>query len=355
MFLMTEVAALQLDGIGKVFAGLPVLKDIDLSVSRGEIICLVGRSGCGKSTLLRIIAGVETPDAGSVRMNGIEIAGPSRFVEPEKRRIGFVFQDYALFPHLTVEQNVAFGLKGMPRREARARTAEMLEHVRLSDLAKRYPHTLSGGEQQRVALARALAPKPEILLMDEPFSNLDRGLRDSVREETIGLLRALQTTAIMVTHDPEEALSAGDRVVLMQSGHIVQSGTGYDLHDRPVSRYAADFFCAFNKVEGTVRNGHVETPIGRFSHGGDLKEGAPALVYIRPAEIEVQGDSTPHADLLLGQVSGRMFMGEIEQLSISVPGLQRDLRVRSMKRTPIDVTDVRFAVDPQHVLIFTQD
>ncbi len=206
-----------------------------------------------------------------------------------------------------------------------------------------------------MALARALAPKPEILLMDEPFSNLDRGLRDSVREETIGLLRALQTTAIMVTHDPEEALSAGDRVVLMQSGHIVQSGTGYDLHDRPVSRYAADFFCAFNKVEGTVRNGHVETPIGRFSHGGDLKEGAPALVYIRPAEIEVQGDSTSHANLLSGQVSGRMFMGEIEQLSISVPGLQRDLRVRSMKRTPIDVTDVRLAVDPRQVLIFTQD
>ena len=168
---MTEVAALQLGGIGKVFAGVPVLKDIDLSVSKGEIICLVGRSGCGKSTLLRIIAGVETPDAGSVRMNGIEIAGPSRFVEPEKRRIGFVFQDYALFPHLTVEQNVAFGLKGMPRREARARTAEMLEHVRLSDLAKRYPHTLSGGEQQRVALAGALAPKPEILRRVMPFSS----------------------------------------------------------------------------------------------------------------------------------------------------------------------------------------
>lgn len=353
---MKEVAALQLSGIGKTFGGLAVLAGIDLSVSKGEIICLVGRSGCGKSTLLRIIAGVETPNSGTVQMNGTEVAGRAVFVEPEKRRIGFVFQDYALFPHLTVEQNVIFGLKGWPRQEARARIAEMLEHVRLSDLAGRYPHTLSGGEQQRVALARALAPKPDILLMDEPFSNLDRGLRDSVREETIALLRALRTTAIMVTHDPEEALSAGDRVVLMQSGRIVQSGTGYDLHDRPISRYAADFFCAFNKVEGRVRNGHVETPLGRFSHGGDLRDGAPALVYIRPGEIEVHGTTdAPHTNLLKGHVSGRMFMGEIEQLSISVPGLQRDLRVRSMKRTPIDVKDVHLSVDPKHVLIFTRD
>ncbi len=352
---MKEVAALQLNGIGKTFGGLAVLAGIDLSVSKGEIICLVGRSGCGKSTLLRIIAGVETPDAGTVRMNGTEIAGPAVFVEPEKRRIGFVFQDYALFPHLTVEQNVVFGLKGWARQEARARTAEMLEHVRLSHLADRYPHTLSGGEQQRVALARALAPKPDILLMDEPFSNLDRGLRDSVREETIDLLRALRTTAIMVTHDPEEALSAGDRVVLMQSGHIVQSGTGYDLHDRPTSRYAADFFCAFNKVEGKVRNGYVETPIGNFAHGGTLGEGAEALVYIRPAEIELDPVSSPTAGTSLrGEVSGRMFMGEIEQLSVSVAGLSADLRVRSMKRTPIDVKDVHLSIDPGRVLIFTK-
>lgn len=352
-FGMAEVAALQLSGIGKTFAGVPVLADIDLSVSKGEIICLVGRSGCGKSTLLRIIAGVETPDFGAVRMNGAEIAGPSTFVEPEKRRIGFVFQDYALFPHLTVEQNVMFGLKGLPKAEARARAAEMIEHVRLSDLAKRYPHTLSGGEQQRVALARALAPKPDILLMDEPFSNLDRGLRDSVREETLGLLRALNTTAIMVTHDPEEALSAGDRVVLMQKGRIVQSGTGYEVHDNPVSRYAADFFCAFNKVEGRVRNGHLETPLGHFPHSGNLPEGTSAFAYIRPGAIDISGD--PSAAAVNGHISSRVFMGEIEQLSIRVPGLADDLRVRSMKRAPAGLKDVRLSVDPSRVLIFTQD
>lgn len=238
---MAGSAALELKSVGKKFGDTDVLSDIDLSVESGEIICLVGRSGCGKSTLLRIIAGVETPDKGSVSLNGAVVAGSGAFIEPEKRNIGFVFQDYALFPHLTVEQNVMFGLRSLPKAQARARTAEMIEHVHLKELAKRYPHTLSGGEQQRVALARALAPQPGLLLMDEPFSNLDRGLRDDVREETLGLLRQLGTTAIMVTHDPEEALSAGDRVVLMQRGRIVQSGTGYEIHDHPKTRYAADF------------------------------------------------------------------------------------------------------------------
>ena len=350
---MSDIAALQLNNVGKHFGGVEVLADIDLDVKRGEIICLVGRSGCGKSTLLRIIAGVETPDAGSVSMNGQEIAGPAAFVEPEKRRIGFVFQDYALFPHLTVEQNVLFGLKGLPKAQALARAADMIEHVRLTDLAKRYPHTLSGGEQQRVALARALAPKPDILLMDEPFSNLDRGLRDSVREETLGLLRALKTTAIMVTHDPEEALSAGDRVVLMQKGRIVQSGTGYEVHDNPVSRYAADFFCAFNKVEGTVRNGHLETPVGNFPHGGDLREGSVALAYIRPSAITLSQHGAG-ADIS-GRIESKVFLGEIEQVSVSVPGLAHELRVRSMGRSPAEMQNVGLSVAPASVLVFTAD
>ncbi|GAK70366.1 putative iron ABC transporter ATP-binding protein [Agrobacterium rubi TR3 = NBRC 13261] len=350
---MPDTAALHLSTIGKRFGDVSVLEGIDLTVMRGEIICLVGRSGCGKSTLLRIIAGVETPDAGAVFMNGREIAGPTTFMEPEKRRIGFVFQDYALFPHLTVEQNVLFGLKGQPKAQARARAAAMIEHVRLADLAKRYPHTLSGGEQQRVALARALAPKPDILLMDEPFSNLDRGLRDSVREETLGLLRDLETTAIMVTHDPEEALSAGDRVVLMQQGRIVQTGTGYELHDNPVSRYAADFFCAFNKVEGTVRNGHLETPIGSFAHKGDLREGTKGFAYIRPSAITIS-PSDAGAEIS-GRITSRVFMGEIEQVAVSVDGLAQDLRVRSMRRTPVDVETVNLSVARDTVLTFTPD
>ncbi|KQQ58169.1 iron ABC transporter ATP-binding protein [Rhizobium sp. Leaf311] len=350
---MSGIEALKLGTIGKRFGETTVLEDVSLTVDRGEIICLVGRSGCGKSTLLRIIAGVETPDTGSVWMHGREIAGPTTFMEPEKRRIGFVFQDYALFPHLTVEQNVLFGLKGLPRAEAKARSADMIEHVRLADLAGRYPHTLSGGEQQRVALARALAPKPDILLMDEPFSNLDRGLRDSVREETLGLLRRLDTTVIMVTHDPEEALSAGDRVVLMQKGRVVQTGTGYDLHDNPGSRYAADFFCAFNKVEGIMRGGQLETPVGKFSSSLALREGDKGLAYIRPSAISITPAGTDTTTP--GRITNRVFMGEIEQLSIRVDGLVGDLRVRGMNRVPPHLQDVGLSIAPGSVLTFTAD
>lgn len=349
---MAGSAALELKSVGKRFGDTDVLSGIDLAVEGGEIICLVGRSGCGKSTLLRIVAGVETPDRGSVFLNGNIVAGPAAFVEPEKRNIGFVFQDYALFPHLTVEQNVMFGLRSLPKAEARRRAAEMIEHVHLQELAKRYPHTLSGGEQQRVALARALAPQPGLLLMDEPFSNLDRGLRDSVREETLGLLRQLGTTAIMVTHDPEEALSAGDRVVLMQLGRIVQSGTGYEIHDNPKTRYAADFFCAFNKIEGRVKQGRVETPLGLLGDASDLPDGAAAVAYVRPNAISIIEDSAAKEGIA-GEISSRVFLGEIEQLGIAVPGLPADLRVRTMQRTAAKTSAVRFGIDPKGVLVFT--
>ncbi|MDS7596066.1 ABC transporter ATP-binding protein [Agrobacterium tumefaciens] len=350
---MAGSAALELKAVGKSYGGTAVLSDVELTVERGEIICLVGRSGCGKSTLLRIVAGVETPEQGSVVLNGTEVAGTYAFVEPEKRNIGFVFQDYALFPHLTVEQNVMFGLKSLPKAQARQRAEEMIAHVSLQELAKRYPHTLSGGEQQRVALARALAPQPGLLLMDEPFSNLDRGLRDSVREETLGLLRKLGTTAIMVTHDPEEALSAGDRVVLMQRGRIVQTGTGYEIHDNPRTRYAADFFCAFNKIDGTVSQGRVTTPLGLLGDASGFAEGQSAVVYVRPNAISILDDNETR-DGISGQISSRVFLGEIEQLGISVPGLAHDLRVRTMQRMPAKTTAVRVDIDPRGVLVFTQ-
>ncbi|NWJ24706.1 ABC transporter ATP-binding protein [Rhizobium sp. RM] len=349
---MAGSAALELKAVGKSYGGTNVLSDIDLTVERGEIICLVGRSGCGKSTLLRIVAGVETPEQGAVFLNATEVAGPSVFVEPETRNIGFVFQDYALFPHLTVEQNVMFGLKSLPKAQKRQRAEEMIHHVHLQDLAKRYPHTLSGGEQQRVALARALAPQPSLLLMDEPFSNLDRGLRDSVREETLGLLRQLGTTVIMVTHDPEEALSAGDRVVLMQRGRIVQVGTGYEMHDHPETRYAADFFCAFNKIDGTVSQGKVSTPLGLIGDASHFSEGQAAIAYVRPNAISILEDHDVK-DGIAGEISSRVFLGEIEQLGIAVPGLAHDLRVRTMRRTPAKTTAVRFGIDPSGVLIFT--
>jgi len=339
---------LVVEGIQRRFGHVTALDGISLSVSRGEIICLAGQSGCGKSTLLRVVAGIEKPDRGCVRLDGREISGPHAYIEPEERNIGFMFQDYALFPHLSVSDNILFGLKRLDRRTARDRCDEIIAKLGLQRLAKRFPHMLSGGEQQRVALARALAPQPQILLMDEPFSNLDRGLRDGIRAETIGLLRELGTTVIMVTHDPEEALSTGDRVVLMRSGKIVQAGTGSDLYDRPASAYAAEFFCTFNKVQGACWNGFLETPLGRFEAPG-FADGDKATVYIRPhcLQLNCEGDGVDCT------VIDCALMGEIEQTVLSVAALSAPLKIRSTQRQRLRSGDkARVSVVPEQVFVF---
>ena len=340
--------ALSLQGVGRSFGRDAALSGISLDIRRGEVVSLVGPSGCGKSTLLRIIAGVETADAGQVFIDGREVNGPSTFVEPEARSIGFVFQDYALFPHLTVRDNILFGLKGKPRSEAAASAEEIISRVGIMHLANRFPHTLSGGEQQRVALARALAPRPGIVLMDEPFSNLDQGLREKVRSDTLSLLKSLDTTIIMVTHDPQEALSAGDRVVLMRAGRIVQTGTAYDLHDRPVDAYAAEFFCAFNKVPGVYNNGHVETVIGRFPQSLSREPDSAAMLYIRPQAIALSLDSGD----IQARIEGRAFHGEVEQILLRVEGLDMPLKVRTMERLPYGADAVRISILPDQVLVF---
>ncbi|GAB1582815.1 ABC transporter ATP-binding protein [Phyllobacterium phragmitis] len=347
----TTTGALTLEHIGRRFGETLALDDVSFSIRHGEIICLVGQSGCGKSSLLRIIAGVDTADSGRVLLGKTEVAGPDRFVEPEERNIGFVFQDYALFPHLTVEENVAFGLKKLPRHEARERAAAVIARIGIETLARRYPHMLSGGEQQRVALARALAPKPRILLMDEPFSNLDRGLRERVREETTATLRALGTTVIMVTHDPEEALSAGDRVVLMQKGRIVQIATGYEIYDRPNSLYAAEFFCPLNKLPGVYRNGRVETALGAFPAGLNLPEGGQALACIRPQAFRL----AQPGEGMSARVVRCSFLGEIEQLAIKVEGVEGTLHMRTTERIEVKPgDDVRLVIEPGGVLAFPQ-
>ena len=237
-------SSLELVGVSRQFGNRVVLSDISLAIPPGKITCLLGESGCGKSTLLRIISGVDRPDGGSIRINGSEVVGPGRFVEPESRSIGSMFQDYALFPHLSVAENIAFGLRRLSRSEQRQRVGEVVERIGLGHLVDRYPHSLSGGEQQRVALARALAPRPSILLMDEPFSNLDQGLRERVRRETLDTLRRIGTTAIIVTHDPQEALAVGDLIVLMRAGRIVQEGAYRDLVERPADDFVRDFLRA---------------------------------------------------------------------------------------------------------------
>ncbi|WP_117194554.1 ABC transporter ATP-binding protein [Rhizobium terrae] len=349
MIVETPDRALEICGVSRRFGPTAAVSDVSLSIGKGEIICLVGHSGCGKSTLLRLIAGVEIPDTGRISLNGRDVSGPAAFIEPEARNIGFVFQDYALFPHLTVRQNIRFGLKRRSKAEAMERTSDVIDRIGISHLADRFPHTLSGGEQQRVALARALAPQPDILLMDEPFSNLDQALRDRVRDDTLSLLKMLGTTVIMVTHDPQEALSSGDRVVLMKEGKIVQAGSGYDLHDRPATAYAAEFFCDFNKVPGVYDAGIIKTAIGHFAYPMIVENGSSAVLYVRPQAISIsldQGD-------LPGRIEARNFHGEFEQFLVRIGDLERPLRIRTTKRLPKDAQRVLISIADDQVLAFS--
>ena len=339
---------LRIDGLRRRFRGVEVLAGVSLSVRQGEILCLVGPSGCGKSTLLRLIAGVDQPDGGQILLDGDMLCGPAGFVEPEDRAIGFMFQDYALFPHLSVTENIRFGLRRLPRAEAQRLTRAIIDRLGIGHLADRHPHMLSGGEQQRVALARALAPQPRVILMDEPFSNLDRNLRDSIRAETLRLLRETRTTVVMVTHDPEEALSAGDRVALMRAGRVLQSGPAREVYDRPASAYAARFFGPCNCLRGVCAGGHVECALGRFPAPG-ITEGAEAEIHVRPQALSI----ATHAAPVEGTVTEVLLMGEIEQISIAVAASGEVLHLRStLRKAPQIGQKVPITVQPDGVFVF---
>jgi iron(III) transport system ATP-binding protein len=307
---------LELHEVSLRFAETRALDAIALQVRAGEIIALLGDSGCGKSTLLRAIAGLERPDSGEIRLDGTVVSGGREAVPPEARGVGLMFQDYALFPHLTVAANVRFGLHGRSRARAKDIATARLEQVGLADRAGDYPGTLSGGESQRVALARALAPGPRILLLDEPFSNLDRRTRDRVRADTLSVLRAPAATTLVVTHDPEEAMMLADRIALMRAGRIVQTGSGEELYRRPVSRFAARFFGALIEIAGHCRDGGVATPFGPIPAPG-FAEGTPVLVCLRPHAIGL----VPAGEGLPGRVVDRTFLGATAILEIAVNAL----------------------------------
>jgi iron(III) transport system ATP-binding protein len=330
------------------YGELRALDGISLSVAPGELICLLGHSGCGKTTLLRVAAGIEAPSSGRVLMDRWEVSGPRAFVPPEERGIGLMFQDYALFPHLSVLQNVAFGLRDLSSAEAETAARRALARVGLERAADDYPHTLSGGEQQRVALARSIAPRPGVLLMDEPFSNLDRRMRDAIRDETVAILRETGATTIVVTHDPEEAMRIADRIILMRSGMIVQHGRAEELYRHPVDLFAARFFCDFNELEATIEAGRVTTPLGVFP-APNLAEGTPAVLCIRPQAIRLQ----PAGSCLPGRILSRRFLGEVDLIHVAVQGLERPLQARLRSAGPIEPgQDVGVDVDPQEVLVF---
>ena len=297
--------SLAFEDVAQTYGDVAALAGLSLEVGAGEVVCLLGQSGCGKSTLLRIAAGVEQPSAGRVLLDGREVAGPERFVEPEKRGVGLMFQDYALFPHLSVLGNVTYGVRGLSGQDTTASALRALDRVGLSHLAEAYPHMLSGGEQQRVALARAVAPRPGVLLMDEPFSNLDRRLRDSVREETAAVIRETGATSVIVTHDPEDAMRIADRIVLMRKGAIVQAGPAEELWMHPGSLFVARFFSDFNEVAATGRGGFVETPFGRIA-APHIAEGQAAIVCIRPQAVILRAAGF----CLPGRVLSRRFLGD---------------------------------------------
>jgi iron(III) transport system ATP-binding protein len=292
--------SLTLEAVSRSFGGHRAVDGVSLEVRPGELFGVLGPSGCGKTTLLRLIAGFERPDGGSVVVAGEEVAGPGRFVAPERRRIGMVFQDYALFPHLTVKRNVAFGLG---RRADCAPARRALELVALQHKAGCHPHELSGGERQRVALARALAPEPEVVLLDEPFSSLDASLRAEVRREVELILRDAGATAILVTHDQEEALSVADRLGVMREGRLVQVGAPEEVYARPADRWAAGFLGEVNVLSGIARRGGVDTELGRFDLLDPATLGGVRLA-VRPEQFELRADRAPNARVLEREFRG---------------------------------------------------
>jgi iron(III) transport system ATP-binding protein len=296
------VSDVRLDAVSKSFGRAHAVDGVSLELAPGELVAVLGPSGCGKTTLLRLIAGFERPEAGRVLVGGEEMAGPAAWVPPEKRLVGMVFQDYALFPHLTVEANVGFGLVRRPRPERETLTKRTLELVGLQHKTGRYPHELSGGERQRVALARALAPEPRVVLLDEPFSNLDATLRAGLRREVELILREAGATALLVTHDQEEALSLADRLAVMRDGRLVQVGAPEEVYARPAGRWEAQFVGEVNVLAGVARGGGVETELGVF----DLPRPASGAVHVavRPEQLELSADHDGNADVI-----GREFRG----------------------------------------------
>ncbi|MEM6939808.1 MAG: ABC transporter ATP-binding protein [Pseudomonadota bacterium] len=279
---------LQIHDLRRSYAGRCVVDGVSLSISAGQVTCLLGPSGCGKSTTLRMIAGVEAPESGRIAVDGKLQFGEGINVPPERRGIGLMFQDFALFPHLTVADNVAFGLSGR-RQPKRARVADLLARVTLSDLSGAYPHQLSGGEQQRVALARALAPQPRIMLMDEPFSGLDNRLRDAVRDDMLAILKEEGTAVLLVTHDPGEAMRMADEIALMRAGRIVQQGPPYKIYAEPLDQGALRFFSDANALRGKITDGQVPSIFGPFP-APDLPEGSAVDVLFRPQHVQIDFD-----------------------------------------------------------------
>ncbi len=311
---MAEHAIIECHGVSKFFGASRAVADVSLALEPGETLAVVGPSGSGKTTLLRMVAGFEAPNRGEITLDGRAVAGLGAWVPPEARRLGMVFQDYALFPHMNVLDNVAFGLKKWARRARDQRARNMLDMVRLSHLAERYPHQLSGGEQQRVALARSLGPRPLALLLDEPFSNLDPQLRLQLRSEVRHILRSSEMTAMYVTHDQEEALFIGDRVAVMNAGRLEQVDTPENIFHHPCSRFVARFLGIADFIPANVVDSSLITEIGVLHSQARPESATEVEVMVRPDDIFIRPSNAG-----LGRVVSRVFRGMHYLYSLSLP------------------------------------
>jgi iron(III) transport system ATP-binding protein len=307
MSLAIDRLAIRARGLTRSFGDVVALDHFSLDVWEGSVVTLLGPSGCGKTTALRVMAGFESA-GGSIEIHGRTVLDTDVFVPPEKRRVGMVFQDYALFPHMSVGANVAYGL---PKGDRVMRIGAVLELVGLSGLESRMPNELSGGQQQRVALARALAPNPEVILLDEPFSNLDASLRDRVRRELRVILTEARTTAVFVTHDQEEALATSDIVAVMKDGRVLQADTPADLYSDPADPWIAEFLGDADVLESEASNGRADTPVGSFAT--DLS--GRVSVIVRPENIQISLGETPNA-----VVAGSEFFGHDQLVTVALNG-----------------------------------
>lgn len=345
---------LSLDGISKKFSpkSQAVVDQVSFELLPGEILGLVGPSGCGKTTLLRIIAGFETPSQGQVRLEGRTVTGSGLPVPPEQRNTGMVFQDYALFPHLTIADNIAFGLeqKKSPRHsktEINQRVAEVLNLVGLSGLESRYPHELSGGQQQRIALARALAPQPSLILLDEPLSNLDVQVRQHLRHEIRHILKATATTAIFVTHDQEEAMAISDKIGVMREGKLEQIGSPEEIYTNPASRFVAEFVTQANFLSAERQDGHWSTEIGQWTLASVPADWVQGDLMIREEDLSIQADQSGPV-----VIRDRQFLGREYRYCLETPrGNQLHARTNLQTALPVG-SHVQLAIATQSPVLF---
>lgn len=339
---------LRVENLDWTNSGKKIVSDISLSLFPGEVLCLLGDSGCGKTSLLRLISGLEKEDSGEIFINEEIISSKKFSALPENRPVSMIFQDYALFPHMTVYQNIAYGVSALQKEQKKSKIDKIIRDLDIQEHLKKYPHELSGGEQQRVALARAIAPEPLILLMDEPFSGLDRSLREYIREETISLLRNSQAAIILVTHDPEEAMLVGDRIALMRNGKINQIGTNDEMIFQPINDYTVSTFSNVNTYQSVIKNKKVETPFGFFEIPDNIS-GNQAKILIRDQAFQIVSP-TENNSYKVNQID---YTGENSRIELRATNSDTQVKITVPGKTSVKLDDkIGLSVDERYVHIF---